>query len=203
MAETVPGRVSGARWSSELALPCPLVMFITKISGLGLSVTKTALVCIARFGEALHNLCNLFGAIRRRFFSGTPFIGMFSLHMLRMGIIQFKVFDSVVGFDSVHVMDSFSLSKFPSKVLLHYIAMLKHALSVYKNPVIAQRREAWRTFFEMAPVWGNLKIAIPIQAGSVHSTIATIIFGADSLTSVSVAFLSFCHTYLLAVMYYG
>ena len=193
----VDGRVIAIRRSGEFVFPGPLIMCVTEISGFGFKTAETMLVCIAWFGKASHDLGDLFGGIRRRLFPNTPITGMLSFHMGRMQTVQFEIFDSIVSSNSVFVVDSFILGEFSVEVLFHYIAVLKHALAVYENSVIAQWRKAWLSLFEMRPIRRNLIGSVPCKATAVLSTIAAIGFGTDVFASVYIAFLAFSHFGLL------
>ena len=88
-----------------------------------------------------------------------PRIMVLFLHMLAVVGPQLQVFYSIISLVAIYVMDSLVFGKRASKVLFHYVAMLKNPFAINIDANIAERGNRWLPLFEIGPIGGRFSVA--------------------------------------------
>lgn len=130
-------------------------------------------------------------------FARPPKIFMMGFYMSRLVFNQFKIFYSVIGFYSVDVMNNLTFAKFPTKFLLHEIAVILHPFTVNVYAQIAKYSHGWLTFFKIIPVWRNIVSTMSAVTRIMHNTNLPNVFRQNVFTPLN--FTEFTlHNYTLA-----
>lgn len=114
----------------------PLIMCITKISGFMFLTTKAFFSTSMRFRNTKENLAK--NVVRIFTFSYMPLIRMCGFYMFGIVLKQEKIFNSVISFYSIYMMDYFGFLEFSSKRFLHHIAMVKESFTINIDSKIAK-----------------------------------------------------------------
>lgn len=167
---------------------CPCVMFIAQIFREEFLATKTNIITSWRGSNASNNFGNFFCCIFWTNFSGFPFVCMMIFHMFRLIFYKFKVFYSIVCFYSINMMYSLIFSKLSTKILLHNIAMIKNAFTIYINTNISKRSNRWFPFSKVFPIGRDVIILVSKPSASMYLTNLTVLFFKNIRASINSAY---------------
>lgn len=137
---------------NELVLVCPLIMLRAQVFSFVFPATKTSIKSKSWKSCSLYYLFDILGRIRRAYLTLSPCVAVMSTHVRSIVIHQFQVLKSVIGLVMVFMMNSFVFGKWSSKVLRHYVAMLKNTFTVNVDSNVSRLCKAWLTFLQVNPV---------------------------------------------------
>lgn len=146
----------------------PLIMFSAEIFCKIISFTKAVVVTSCWHLDARKNASYFFKRIFSTMFSILPSIIMMSHHVFGICFKKFKIFNSVISSNTVNMMHPLVRGKLSSKVLFHYISMVKNAFSIYVYTKIPSFSKAWFPLFQVGPIRGNVITAMSKKPTSVH-----------------------------------
>ena len=128
-------------------------------------------VC-ATVNQALGRLIALPTVSLRRNSKFTPinkwFFRMIMTFMITLAN-YFKIFDSIIGFVSIYVMDFFRRLKFSPQVLFYNISMVQNPFALYVYTGISSTIRKNHSFFQIIPVWRNI-----VRTMSIHSILMSL-----------------------------
>jgi hypothetical protein len=171
----------------------PQIMFRTKISCHKFRLTETFGIIAKWFSYPLQDFCYFSMVVWGILFSVMPTIRMVFLHVFAIIPKEFKILNSVVGLNSVYMMDSFFFRKFSPKRLFHNVSVLKHSLSIYIYSHVSKGGKTRSPFFEIRPFWRNIITFVPMPPISMHPTYLPVIPFQNFYATLNSADFSRCH----------
>ena len=140
----------------------PKVMFTAKIPSFHLVPTKTTFVFIGWLVKTFNNIVYCFWRIP--IFSFIPHYLMAFFHVFGMGFKKLKIFNSIVSFNPISMMNPFILGKFSTKKFFHNMTMLKNPFSVYIYAQISKFSKCWLSLFKIRPFGRNIITPMPMPS---------------------------------------
>lgn len=162
-------------------------MFTAKIFCFEFSAAKAGIVGFCKSSNTFGYFFNILTRVFSTYFSFFPFTKMIFLHMFTIIRKQFKIFNPIIYFVSIYMMDAFTLFEFSSKMLFHYISVLKNSFTIYIDPYIAERCYTGLPFFEVSPIGRDVVISVPKFSASMHLANAPLSFFKNIFASLNFA----------------
>lgn len=168
----------------------PMKMFFTKISASMFSTTEACFVSAFRHSKSRKYLNNVSS------FVSCPNFRMLLFHVFTIAFEKFKIFYSVVCFNSIFVVNAFFFCQFSFKRLFHNVAMLKNSFAIYIYAKITKIRKAWSSFFKVSPVWRNkIIVSMSVKSSPVHRANMSVFLFENISTVFDFAYFIFHKTY--------
>lgn len=120
------------------------IMFVTEITSNDLLTAIFENTFIRSFfGKILKFIKILRNNFIRVSFRIKSFTFVMANTMFRLGVNKFKIFNHIIGFIAVFVMDNFRFQKRTTDVIFHNEAMKQSTLSIYSSAKIAIFIQSW------------------------------------------------------------
>jgi len=171
--------------SNKIVFISPLEMLSTKITTSMLLATKAGTKSFFGLAKTKDNSHNIYYRVT------CPFGWMILFYVFIISFIEFKVFDSIVCFISIYMMNTFFCFQLSTKIFFHYMAMLKNSFVIYIYTKIAKFCKTRLSFFKIFPVWRNeIIISVPKETCPVHWTYMSIVFFENLITTFNFAYIT-------------